>query len=121
MAYTLGLEAMTAWDPRLKEVDLIFVAHTHPTKHDLPKSTVSWKTTMPSPQDTRGFMPNQQYSIIMHRDVKDNQTPCAFIYDRAGNVHATRYKGKSVYQDVANKYISLEKAAKKKASRVGSY
>ena len=119
IAYTLKLETMTAFDPRISTKRLIFVAHTHPTPSDLPSGkTVQWHTTRPSPKDTSGMMPNQQYSIVVHRDTKTNKIPHAFIYSRKGNVTQKFVRN---FQRVAQTYIQLETKASTLARKVGQY
>ena len=121
IAYTLKSETSTSYDLRISEGDLIFVAHTHPTKKDLPPSKrVSWRTSAPSPGDVKGFMPNQQYSIILHRDLQNNKTPHGFIYDRSNNIYRITKKG-PLFKEVASQYLELETAAKTKAAKVGDY
>lgn len=117
IAYTLQRETMTSYDASIPRSDLIFVAHTHPVPADLPSGMVQWITTMPSPEDTGNMMPNQRYSIVVHRDARTNQIPHAFIYSRTGQVHTTRF-----VQDLAaaaRAYIQLETDAGTSARLVG--
>lgn len=120
IAYTLQRETMTSYDASIPQRDLVFVAHTHPVPADLPGGgTVRWNTTMPSPQDVGNMMPNQRYSIIVHRDTQSNRIPHAFIYSRAGQVHATRFTRDLTA--AATTYIQLETAAGTRARHVGRY
>jgi hypothetical protein len=119
IAYTLQRETMTSYDATIPRSDLIFVAHTHPVPADLPSGMVQWSTTMPSPGDIGNIMPNQSYSIVVHRDAGTNQIPHAFIYARTGQVHTRRF-----VQDLAaaaQVYIQLETAAGTSARQVGLY
>jgi hypothetical protein len=117
IAYTLQRETMTSYDASIPRSDLVFVAHTHPVPADLPSGgTVQWITTMPSPGDTGNMMPNQRYSMVVHRDTQSNQIPHAFIYSRTGQV-ITRF-----VRDLAaaaRAYIQLETDAGTSARLVG--
>lgn len=120
IAYTLQRETMTAYDASIPRSDLVFVAHTHPVAADLPGGgTVQWRTTMPSPGDTGNLMPNQRYSMVVHRDNQSNQIPHAFIYSGTGQVHTIRF-----VRDLAaaaQAYIQLETAAGTSARLVGRH
>jgi hypothetical protein len=121
IAYTLQRETMTTYDASIPRRDLIFVAHTHPTPSDLPDGIVQWRTTMPSPGDTNNMMPmpNQRYSIVVHRDTRSNRIPHAFIYSRNGQVHTRRFVRD--FPGAARTYIQLETEAGTRARQVGQY
>jgi hypothetical protein len=64
-------------------------------------------------------MPNQRYSMVVHRDTQSNQIPHAFIYSRTGQVHTTRFAGDLAA--AARAYIQIETDAGTSARLVGAW
>lgn len=117
VAYTLGQTAAVYYDPRISVSELIVVAHTHPTKKEVP--WLKGHTTRPSPDDARKLAPGQTYSIVLHRDLAKGKIPCGFIYSRQGLLKKNVYVNQ--LRKTATDFIALESAARTSGRFVGRY
>jgi len=112
VAYTAKVNHATTYNARVRSKEMIFVAHVHPTKLERQSTTTSERTTVASQKDLKSLndkFSHHQYSIIMHRDVSDNKTPCGFIYDfKHQGKQVMAKKGRGAFTAIANQYMKLE-------------